>query len=581
MTSSSQPQRRFAHWRLGFLAAIAVVVVTSIPQASMIAKQGSAWHGSYAILDFDEVSYSAYLNSLIEGRPRRNNPYLGNEPSGAATHESLFSIQFIPPFAIALPARALGISTSTTFILLLPLMAFASSLAVFWMLYQITNNEATSAVGTLIVLLCGRLISESPFAIEQTYSSFAFLRRYIPAVPFPLFFLFCTFVWRAFNEKSKAWSLAAGGLLAVLIYSYFYLWTAAAAWVFCFGLVWLLACPEDRRATAKCIAIIAGVSLCALIPYLYLLSNRSRTVDTEQALMHIRTPDLLRTTEIVGLVILVILIIKLRQRVVSWRSPAVLFIIGSATTPIVTFNQQVLTGLSLQSFHYEQFIINYLVLASVVVSYHLLWPHLKIRPIVWALFALGVGLATAIKEGRDKSAINIRRDEAKPVFERLRNAQVGLALFNNSLSAASALTDCSMPQLWAPSMHFYGGIDDTERLERFFQYLYLVGVDSRGFEEDLQSDQHVRAAVFGLHRVNPTLSSEFAPVSTDDIRVKVELYSAFVKNFSQTQANKWPLSYVIMLDDGDYDFTNMDHWYNRSPGEKIGNSVLYTVQLKR
>ena len=577
MTSSRQTQRRFAHWRLGFLAAAAVVVVTSIPQAALIVRQGSAWHGSYALLDFDEVSYSAYLNSLIQGRPRRNNPYLGDE---AAAHESLFSIQFIPPYVMALPARALGISTSTAFILLLPLMAFASSLAVFWMLYRVTNNEATAAVGTLIVLLCGRLISENPFSMEQTYASFAFLRRYIPAIPFPVFFLFCTFVWRAFVERSKAWSLAAGGMLAILIYSYFYLWTAAAAWLFCFALVWLLLRPEDRRAQVKNLAIIAGVSAVALIPYAFLLTNRSKTIDTEQALMHVRTPDLLRTTEILGLLILIILAIKLRQRVDSWRSPAVVFIVACAATPIVAFNQQVLTGLSLQSFHYEQFIVNYLVLASVVVTYHLLWPHLKIRPILWAIFALGVGLATALKEVRDKSAINIRRDDAKPVSERLRNSPAGLSLFNNSLSAASALTDCSMPQLWAPSMHFYGGIGDGERLERFYQYLYLSGVDSRGFEQDLQDDQHVRAAVFGLHRVNPTLSQNFSPVSADEIRAKVELYSTFAKNFSQAQANKWPLSYVVMLDDGDYDFTNMDRWYNRSSGEKIGNSVLYTVQLK-
>jgi hypothetical protein len=150
MASSTQTKPRLAHWRLGFLAAAAVVVVTSIPQAAMIARQGSAWHRSYALLDFDEVSYSAYLNSLIQGRSRRNNPYLGD---AAGAHESLFSIQFIPPYAMALPARTLGISTSTAFILLLPLMAFASGLAVFWLLYQITNSETTSAVGTLIVLL--------------------------------------------------------------------------------------------------------------------------------------------------------------------------------------------------------------------------------------------------------------------------------------------------------------------------------------------------------------------------------------------------------------------------------------------
>lgn len=255
--------------KLGLLIATLVVVVTSIPQISLIVKRGTEWQGSYALIDFDELSYSAYLNAIIEGRPRRNNPYLGKED---LIRENLFSIQFLPPFMIALPARALGISTSTAFILLAPLMAFASSLAVFWLLYQITKSEVTSAAGVLIVLLCGRLISESPLSAEQAYSSFAFLRRYIPALPFPLFFLFCGFVWRAFVDKSKARIVAAGVFFALLIYSYFYLWTAAAAWFFCFAILWLIAHPEDRRSAWKYILILAGVSFCALMPYVYICS---------------------------------------------------------------------------------------------------------------------------------------------------------------------------------------------------------------------------------------------------------------------------------------------------------------------
>src|SRR5262245_33510055 len=224
------------HWRLGLIAAAVVVVVTSIPQLSLIIRRGDAWQGSYALTDFDELAYSAYVNAIIEGRPRRNNPYLASDQN---IGESYFSIQSLPAFAIALPARALGISTSTAFILLTPLMAFASSLAVFWLFFQITRNEATSAVGVLIVLLCGRLASESPLLAVQYYSSFAFLRRYLPAIPFPLVFVFCGFVWRAFVQKSFKWAVTAGFSLVLLIFSYFYLWTAAAAWLFCFTILWL------------------------------------------------------------------------------------------------------------------------------------------------------------------------------------------------------------------------------------------------------------------------------------------------------------------------------------------------------
>ena len=571
-----------SHLKLALLVAALVVVVTSIPQASQVIKRGAAWEGSYALIDFDELSYSAYVNALIDGRPRRNNPYLGKESDKTEIGESYFSIQFLPAYTVALPARVLGISASTAFILLAPLMAFASSLAIFWLLYQVTRSETTAAVGVLIVLLCGRLISENPFTPEQTYSSFAFLRRYLPALPFPLFFLFCGFVWRAFSDKrARPWAWGAGLLLAALIYSYFYLWTAAAAWLLCFTIAWLIARREDRRNVVRCIAIIAGISICALGPYFYLLSQRAKTLDADQALVSSRAPDLLRVPEIIGVLILLILIVYVRRGRVELKSPPVLFVAACAATPLVVFNQQVLTGLSLQSFHYEQFIINYVVLVALVAAYHLFLGHLKIRPLVWAAFALIVGFVTAVKEVRDNSALNIRRDEAKPIFEKLDQSQSnGLALFNNSLLAASALTDSSVPQLWAPNMYIYGGVDEAERLERFYQYLYLLGVGPEQLERDLHNSPQVRAAVFGLHRANPSLTKSFTPVTADEIRARVESYSTFAKSFSREHVTRRPLAYVIMLDDQDYDFTNLDRWYTRSGGEKVGNSVVYSVQLR-
>jgi len=103
-SSSAAPDLR---WRLGLIAAAIIVVITSIPQIGLIVKRGSEWHGSYALIDFDELSYSAYLNALIHGRPRRNNPYLGRDSDQTNIGESYFSIQFLPSYAIALPARSI------------------------------------------------------------------------------------------------------------------------------------------------------------------------------------------------------------------------------------------------------------------------------------------------------------------------------------------------------------------------------------------------------------------------------------------------------------------------------------------
>jgi hypothetical protein len=385
-------------------------------------------------------------------------------------------------------------------------------------------------------------------------------------------------VWRAFVQKSHRWALAAGFSLVLLIFSYFYLWTAAAAWLFCFTVLWLIARAEEWRAVAKSILIVAAVAVCALVPYLYLLSHRAETIDKDQALTFSRTPDLFRVTEIISFLIGVVLLIYIRRRRIQWRSPEILFVIACEITPFVVFNQQVVTRLTLQSFHYEQFIINYVVLVSIVGTYHLLWSQFKIRPIAWALFAAGVGLATALKEAHDNWTLNLRRDQARPVFKQLKQ---GYALFDNSLLAASAQTDSSLPQLWTPNLHIYGGVTDDERRERFFQYLYLLGVQPETFAHDLQNSGQVQAAVFGLSRVNGGLTQTFRPITGVEIRAQVDAYSAYANNFSAQQASRQPLAYVITSSDVAHDFANLDRWYTRSAGEQVGDSVIYRVQLKQ
>src|SRR6266536_677246 len=109
--------RQHTQWKFGALAGLAVVVVTSIPQLMVWLHRGRDWQGSYACVDPDELAYSAYLNSLIQGRPRLNNPYLSSkEVPGTARSENLYSIQILPPYAIAVLARLIGFSASTAFI---------------------------------------------------------------------------------------------------------------------------------------------------------------------------------------------------------------------------------------------------------------------------------------------------------------------------------------------------------------------------------------------------------------------------------------------------------------------------------
>src|SRR5205807_2875695 len=136
---------------------------------------------------------SAYITVLISGRPRRSDPHTGrDEAPGKPQPESLFSIQFLPAYAIALPARVFHVSASTAFIFLIALAAIGSSLAIFWLIFSVSGDGRLAAAGVIIALCLGTLVATQGgvrtfLGTAPTYSFFPFLRRYQPAVPFPLF----------------------------------------------------------------------------------------------------------------------------------------------------------------------------------------------------------------------------------------------------------------------------------------------------------------------------------------------------------------------------------------------------------
>jgi len=129
-------------------------------------------------------------------------------------------------------------------------------------------------------------------------------------------------------------------------------------------------------------------------------------------------------------------------------------------------------------------------------------------------------------------------------------------------------------------MYSYGSTNDAERLERFYQYLYYLGVDPKALEIDLQNSPQTRGAIFGFHRANPVITTNFQPVSAGEIDAQVRTYSAYVAAFSREQAARWGLSYVILSDWTPYDLSNLDRWYVRDEGQRVGGSIIYSVRLR-
>ncbi|CAN5566443.1 hypothetical protein BH20ACI3_BH20ACI3_40300 [soil metagenome] len=598
-------------WKFAVWGAVAVTLLSLYPQLLMWGVRGREWNGAYAEFHGDEWVYSSYVQALIDGRPRRNDPYTGRDDLPHRPQpESLFSIQFVPAYLIALPARFLGISSSTAFIALAFLVPIFGSLAIFWLIANLTRDHRLAAAGSVMVLSFGALAAGGGIihviSSGFQYTFLPFLRRFDPALPFPLFFVFCTFTWKSLSTDRQAafgWAVAAGLTLDMLIFSYFFLWTSALAWLVCLAFLWFVAHPRQLWRFAGSFGTIVLLVFVALVPYGILLTRRSLTMDSGQKLTVSHAPDFYRIPELIGFAVIAVMIWSVVRGRINWRAPESLFAASFALAPFVVFNQQVITGYSLQPFHYESFIANYVALVGAAIAGVILWrgPEGEKRPIRYRVAARLVFIAIwwAVIEITAPTKVLIREsqftDRAAAVCMRLRQ----LSNANGSFAQTSAGPDprplvlagdnklslilptfAPLALLWAPNFDFLN-LEPGESRERFHKYLYYTGTDSNLYIKELGQPMSVlAAAAFGHERVIPDLSVRPKVITSDEIAREVESYEAYVASFTRERASQHILSYLIVPVDGALDLSNVDRWYQRDQGEQVGNYTLYRVQLR-
>jgi hypothetical protein len=600
-------------YKLAALSIIAISLLSLLPQFRFWLIRGSRWQGSYVTLQPDEIVYSAYVNAIIDGRPRRTDPATGRDDSPQSpVPESLFSIQFIPPFVVGGIARTLGTTASGAFIAMLGISGVLTSLSLFWLFSCLTRDRKFSAVAILIVLCFGALAGgHGIIGVFLTSHSkllgLPFLRRYEPAVPLPLFFVFCTLTWQAFVSLSKRAAiinaLVAGLILGVLIFSYFYLWTAAAAWVVSVACLWLLLRPSDKGITIRLLLLIVIPATFALVLYGFLLSNLPPTTDKAQILTYTHRTDLLRIPEIIGALTLFIFIVSIRRRnKILISSPSVIFSISFALLPFLVFNQQLITGRSIQPFHYEVLIANYVALMGLVLLYKSLRPEIRSRTLlliaslclVWAVIEVDIPFQVQQKlfvEIDQMVPVLLKlKDNAKSdgTWEGLRTTGKTPGLVFSPQYGISQLLPVWAPQgsLLAPGSESFQSLPEEERKERLFEHFYYCGKTQEYVRELLKGgfdpflSMRAKSIIFGVDRVTPVLGWDFQVIKPDEIEREVREYEVFANSFSRGQSQKRPLMYAVTRTSDQFDFSRIDRWYERDGGLTVGDYILYRLKLR-
>jgi hypothetical protein len=587
--------------------AVAVTILSLLPQMRFWLFRGGQWHGAYATIDGDEFLYSAYVNALIDGRPRKNDPFSGrNDNPKAPLPESTFSIQVVPAFAITSVARMFGCTASTAFIGLIAMAGLLTSLSIFFLLVLVTADARLSAVGTLIVICFGSAAAGQGLlgllVTGDASVGLLFLRRYQPAATLFLFFVFCGLIWCGLNvnrtSRARLYAAFAGICLGLLVFSYLYLWTAAVAWLILLGILWAWLSRKSLSQLINVLGIVTLVFGIVFPVYAYLLSHRAANLTEVQTLVSTHKPDLVRMPEVLGIFVLFGFVWMLRSGRLASDDRSVIFGVSFATLPLVLFNQQLITGKAIQAFHFQDFIANYVVLLSVVVLLRFWVRRMHPRLWVWlSILCLLWGVIEVDLPAKARYTSDLTNDEMIPTLLRLKEFATEDGTWSSLQNEGNAPTVFSphsevmrLLPTWTPygTLLGLGGLDfgsASRNDKRVYTYLYYSGVTKEGFEqlldgtsEDGFMNYYTRSAVFGHERVLSKLTYHFEPIQHYEIDEQLRFYDAFVGSFSKDNAYKYRISYLIVLAETNFDFSRIDRWYERDVGERIGIYYLYRLK---
>ena len=316
-------------------------------------------------------------------------------------------------------------------------------------------------------------------------------------------------------------------------------------------------------------------------------------------LVFTRGVDLLRTVEIIGYFVLTATAFALWRKFTKLEDRTAYFIAAFAFAPLLVFNQQVLTNRSLQPFHYEFYVINYVVLLAVVLIISVFWQkfisRIKLLSITLLSILTIVSIGWGYIEAKDTTvfwdSVNVQRDDAMPVNLRLRelaagniaDAQRQTTLNLEPLQADSQPTVAPQAVLWARHQHVFAGLESwQENKRRYYQLLYFSDLDADSLKKALIGCSDIEAcmALFGWDRFNARLSVNARPLTLPEIEEEVRNYADFVKNYSASDAQSSEVRYLVIFNQTTNSLKNFDLWFERDAGEILGKYTLYRTKLK-
>jgi len=339
--------------------------------------------------------WSSRVREVMDGHPAfgsiyykdgKSDPYLF-QPGGSMT--------------VAYMGEAFGFDINNTILLARLVLTFITFLLIYAFIVLISGDRLAALAGTSVLLEADAVMNLSGIKnLLHGISPSDFLSIGLPVDPAMLFiplFAFLIAFWLFYKNRDWRFGVASTILLGLNFYNYFYSWT----YLYAFGgfLVLLLLLKRDWREAVRIGSVFAGALLLA-IPYginIYRAAQYPIYAEVGERFGIVATHAPL----FIGLIALGALVMFYlwfprgdKQKYLFW--------LALLLAPILTLNQQILTGKEMQSAHYHWYFHKPLaVIVTVILIFYLLnrlkttWYRVALAILMVAgSFAVGVFIQT-------------------------------------------------------------------------------------------------------------------------------------------------------------------------------------------
>ena len=130
-------------------------------------------------------------------------------------------------------------------------------------------------------------------------------------------------------------------------------------------------------------------------------------------------------------------------------------------------------------------------------------------------------------------------------------------------------------------MLVFPGVSESEDRERFWRQLYYLGYDEKKFWTQVdRGGWNFLTGMFPYQRLSPPVSGNQSPIMPEELRAQFATYLNYSRTFDHEQAASPLLSYVVVEARNEPDYANLDRWYQREEGQRVGDFILYRVKLR-